>query len=917
MKTIKILLSFFIAISIAAGSCLVFATEETTPIDNLLIDKLELIEAIKLAEFEESELSSPITRGKFYKMVCILMGYPAMEASDIVFSDVDLKSEEAGYINALSKIGMITAAGGKIYPEMPIKYSDAVKLLVNALGYAPLAKRKGYEYVINKTKLNKDITGDTSKDLTVGDAVIMVYNSLFIEPMVKKLTTSPSNSEYEIAENTNYLEMNFGVHVTEGIVTGVDITRIQGDNDVTPYHIEIDGLSLDIGFLNNPYDYLGYEVKAYWKDIDDFEPTLLYIEKMVSNNVVEFNVDDVVEITDSNIKVYDAVDKKRKSYGIRRAIPVIYNGVTTDRVLTLNMLSDSMGNIRLVDNNGDRTYDIIFADVYDNYVVSHMDNGVKVMYDKFDSSKFIALDDTLDNPFVKVYDPSGKEVAPTKIKKGNIVSVYNSDDLYQTYVRAYISDTVIKGTIDELDLSNKIMTVDESEYKIPSSVISKLSHLLHPGTDVKLYIDVRGQVAYIEPSQTGEMKYAYIIDAAGKNGLKGQIEFLIYNTNDEFLILDSAKKIRIDGKLYKNNDQSIFSYLEKVSKAMFGSTTPGGSKSSVVKFSLNSDGEIDCIDTVLNGETELLSTRNSKHTPKDCLIGIHSNQKDVNYRKYRRDGSTHIIGPDIAFASSALSFFIPSVLEDERDEKKYYTGTASSLLVNSRAYDNVWAFSTNSSKAVSEFITVFDVEPRGGLADRTALSIIEGCFKICDHESGSTKDGIKIFTKDGTLKLKASETCTISAVASESDTSITTNMKPEDLKKGDVVSYVTNYKGEVTSIVLYYRSQSSSVANNLSTTRWASRTVRYGRVYDTFDDGFLVYYGKKDLASITEDDCELVLTAYAGTIFLKYTEEDYAENECSTSQLQNVKGYVKTGPEASNVIVHGYYGVPQSIVIVE
>ena len=130
MKIMKRFLSLLIIASMLFSTGFVLADETNTIVYG--VNEMGLINALGIAEYEEADLGRTITRGEFYKIVCLMTGYPETKNSDIIYSDLTNENEYAGYIKTLTKLGMISSFDGKIYPDSPIKSSEAVKLVVNS-----------------------------------------------------------------------------------------------------------------------------------------------------------------------------------------------------------------------------------------------------------------------------------------------------------------------------------------------------------------------------------------------------------------------------------------------------------------------------------------------------------------------------------------------------------------------------------------------------------------------------------------------------------------------------------------------------------------------------------------------------------------------------------------------------------------
>ncbi len=920
MKITKRIISLLIIASmLLASTSFVLADEAKTYVCGA--EELGLLNSLGITEYEEADLGKIITRGEFYKILCLMQGLPETKGSNAVFNDVDPSNEYAGYIRTLSKLGIISSKDGNIYPHASIKATEAVKLIVNALGYGPKATSQGYEATAARLDLYEGLDHSLSGDLTAGDAVVLVYNALHADLMIEVVKVGTSKKEYKVEEGVNLLSGSFGVNLIEGVVEGVDITRVKGENDVRPYHIEIDGFSLNIGLTGNPYEYLGYEVKAYWKDIRNFEPTLIYIEKTSSNEEVVIDIDDIVSIADNKLEAYKADGKKTVTYKLKNAIPVVYNGASTGKALSEELIDGMSGSVKLLDNNGNGAYDIAFVDVYENYVVSYVDIDDMVIYDKYDTSKTICLDNTLDDPYVTVYDASGKEISIASATKNSVVSVFSSaDDAYQTYINAYVSNVIVIGEIESTELSENIITVEGKEYELSDDVITRHGSLIVPGASVVMTLDIKGKVASIEANNASSYGYGYLIGSDTKGSLDSKIKFKLYTTDGEFVEVYGATNVYIDGNKYKNYDETISTVLKAASKAMFGEDTIETSEAVVIRYSLNSAGELAVIDTPVNGSTGELAVRADTLKAKDSLFGIKAQGAASTDTKYRRSGNHNTIGPKVAFTSAALCISAPSGTNfDYLKEDEYEAARAIDLLDDDTSYPNVWAFYDNHKKATSDFVVVFDNDGKVEPQETVKFSIVEQYSLVLDESDGSEKYALSLLTASGSVKLTVKDNCKVVAVQNEKDPSIAATMEISELKKGDIVLYNVNPKGEISNIDLWYRSETDTSAQTLSSIRWAARSVRVGYIYETFEDGYLMYF-TDDIANmegVTAEDCEYVINLGSTPTYFAYTKEADGRNRIAISDMAAIKTYKDTGLDANKVFLHTRYGQPYTVVIFE
>jgi len=82
---------------------------------------------------------STITRAEFATIVCRMLGYEEeanRHKGKSLYTDVSENHWASGYIYVASELGVISGYGdGRFGPEDPVKYEQAIKMLVCALGY--------------------------------------------------------------------------------------------------------------------------------------------------------------------------------------------------------------------------------------------------------------------------------------------------------------------------------------------------------------------------------------------------------------------------------------------------------------------------------------------------------------------------------------------------------------------------------------------------------------------------------------------------------------------------------------------------------------------------------------------------------------------------------------------------------------
>lgn len=885
-------------------------------------EALGLIRVLEIADYQEGDLSGGITRAEFYKLVATAGGYGEAEYTVGRFSDVTSLTENANYIEALANAGVISAnAMGKIYPDGEITLGEAAGILVKVLGYSLKAESRGgypagYKKVARDLDLCDGMDGVTDESkINTGMAVQLIYNALDTAVMVNKTY----GSEYQMVEGGSLMYVVFRIKHIRDVLKAVDISRLSGVNDVDAFYIEIGDVQLECRAVKNIYDYLGYDVDVFYKERNNEQfDKIVYIKKTARNSEITIDIEDIISIEGHKVKYTEEDSSKAKTVSLISGVPVVYNGVSTGQSFTKSMLDGKLGKVRLLDNNNGGGADVVFVDAYKNYVASYVDSDNYVMYNMYDVTDTIKLDTEADDPYTIIYDENGKESVITKIKKENVVSIYQSaPDAYQQYIRAYINGEVTEGVIAVVRDNKKYITVDDVEYRVNDECIKNDGRWIAPGINVKLYLDVNGRVARVTNGSDATMKYAYIMGVRADGLFDKYPVIKLYTEDGKFKECNVAAKIVLDGERIKNTDAKLMTRLHAASVALFGAAAPDDSYSSVIRFMLNDKEEISVIDTVINNVTGVANLRENKNESNDTLFTV-SSSSSTDY--YRQTNGT--LGPKIALTPSKTKVMLyPSPSSgDLMNEEKYVIYTASSFLAHDNRYTSN-AFYTDKNSVVSYFIGMENSdEVSSTISDSDKFAVVDYLSKGVDKD-GQAIDIVTLIGANGSTDIPVKQEFTFSGSASTTDPTITATMKVTDLKKGDIVRYCTDLKGFLSGLEFDYRTSNRTPVASWLTTYRSQRSYRRGFVYDTFDEGYMVYFTstgtKADLSSITSADCELVLHSGASAGYYAYGHRENGEEYVESMSQNALKSYLETGSDCSEIIIQQYYGTPMAVMVLE
>ncbi|MBR5518936.1 MAG: S-layer homology domain-containing protein, partial [Clostridia bacterium] len=157
----------------------------------------------------EDHLDSNITRGEFAQLVVNMMNHKdiavTMETASY-FNDV-ADSPYKGAINLLYKEEIVSGTGnGTFDPNRNVRYTEACKMLVKALGYHVIVSDQSlnsYTFLAGTIGVTDGV--DTSKEfITVRDMLVMVDNCLDIGRMIPMYYNANMAPSYIIDEDDTF-----------------------------------------------------------------------------------------------------------------------------------------------------------------------------------------------------------------------------------------------------------------------------------------------------------------------------------------------------------------------------------------------------------------------------------------------------------------------------------------------------------------------------------------------------------------------------------------------------------------------------------------------------------------------------------------------------------------------------------------
>lgn len=582
-KLLALMLSVAMVLTMGTSVMAYSDVEEGTYVSEAVtvLSNLDILNGYEDGTFKPE---ATITRAEMAKIVCETLGYYGMGSDKTPFDDVEPKHWAAGYINTAAGLGIINGYGnGKFGPEDTVTYEQAVKMVVCALGYEPMAAdRGGWSAGYTSVAANIGLTKGMSSSAR-GDIAVLIYNAL-TTPVMEQ-TSYGSDARYEVLDGAGNKEYKTiltkqDIYIATGIVgekynadeIAFDITKDSKDNE-----FEADHTARFMIGDSNIADYIHQEVEVYVAE-EDGDYTVLGVKAAKTSEIFTLVSDDIKDISGNKIVYYtNSLNSSRtKTLTIDKNATIEFNKVqdkvgeddTVEEVL-MDLIYDDEAEafvedveIVLIENDDDNSYDVVVMTLYTSTLVDTVDAKKDKMSLKGKTITFDFDDEYKTYIFI---DDEGNELTLADFEEDDVVAyVADSDNLKDAdYIKIVkLSNSVISGTVESVHTRDQIVTINDEDYKVTDSAV--WAQISKPGTEGTFYVGLTGKIVYFDGS-TVAGKYGYIIDS-GTEGWDDDvvIEMLTNKGIDRYTLKDTVDfDTTYEGKLveYKINSKGLISTL--------------------------------------------------------------------------------------------------------------------------------------------------------------------------------------------------------------------------------------------------------------------------------------------------------------------------------------------------------------------
>ena len=753
----------------------------------------------------EKEATDLVTRAEFATTVLKLYGEKTAgdfdAGSDTPYSDVLKEHYKSTDIKRSYELGFVRGYDdGKFYPENEVQLVQAMKIIVDLLGYQDYVLYQGgypFAYMSEGAKLgiSSGISKQFNESITYYEFARMIYNAME-EAIVEVNAIEGGNVTFNKDRDATFLSKYHDIYKAEGVVTANPLTKINSTSSIGDKKLEIDDF-LYVTQTDKFNSCVGYNCEYYYEDTGRDTPVLRFAIP-VDNESGEIKGCDIVGVTKNTIKFLDE-NEDVDDIELAENGNVIYNGVYSAKVVNFDLekLVDFTGKIEVCDTNTDGEYDVIFVTEYKNYVLDKVLLSENKIFVKDEVNSYIV--EVTNNTSLSV-TKGGEACDLSELESGALLSVASSETTPsgRKNISVVVSDKTVTANVTALSDNEVTLTYQkgsnkiEEYYKISKNYIGENGAKIAVRGSGSFLIDALGEIGYFKVGENSGMQYGYVIATHTDKKFDGELKLKMLSSSGEILYFYTADKVNVDGN--KTERKNIAAILES------SSTIPGTSKQ-LIRYDVNKEGLISHIDTVLensDGDTQAL---------KKEEIGSSGATYKNGMKTFVISGST-----DRYILGSATKLFLIPTGEGAADDD---------YQVRTNSYFTDATYGKNSSGEKLIMYNVEDAEPEvvelrveavsGGLGGvsqyNSDLAIIKGKAKVIDAD-GEERVAIKVMVTNAEKTLPISDKTKLLRFEDGSISNGTalnyddvTPLTIDDFKFGDAVLYAEDERGDIRTLL--------------------------------------------------------------------------------------------------------------------
>ena len=840
-------------------------------------------------DFEEEAV---VSRGYAVSAFAAMFAGSRSTGAAASFSDVPLDYAYAAGVYQALEFGILDNSESKFYPNKNASYEDAAAWALKALNFDVTLSGKQPLAVAIEMGIFKGV-GISGNSITKGQFLKILENALNAD--LVNMNMSGSGFSYKVDNTKTYLSEKYNVYLQDGIVTGYKYSSIYGDIDLKADEVEINRAIYKVD-EELSVDYVGYSVSCY-VDVERDNRIITLWQKEGRNNTYEVEKKDYLSFDTSYIR-YGNSKRISLNGSIRMMKNNLFDGYYNSAAAAALSGTDK---IRVIDNDGDGSGDLIKVYKYTYYIVKSVSQvSESVVF----GNNEIALDISDDS--VTEFRLDGKTVDPfTDLQQNDVLTALEGVKVNGKKVfDADICRDSVDGMISMMGTDNEgtYYFIDGAYYYLSDNWISYMtasSSYRNIGDYVEVFLSTDKKIVSVKSDS--DFVFGYLMEAKYKRKTD-ELQVTVFKTDGEVLTVTSVERVKVYNAA---NQKGKKMSAEEAYNECFN--TDGSLKDTALGYTVDKEGKLKQLAfevpkaSVMAGITYPL-TLDLDYNPdgKEDSRAYHG----LFARKWTFDGTTPVITvpENITLRTNERAYSKTSGNKWGNGEGSYLK---SGQIIKAYNADKFWR-----PKFYTVKTTVTTAISQGG--GNVHFYVIDKVCDVFDEVEGETVKMLGYYSGTQYKEVKVSENVEIARQG------VFTNVNStDDLKKGDIIQVHTDAVGAIDVLSVYFRIFSPP-ANGFGSYYYDKETSALTYTTDVSMADVSVIYAKvldiesnKALIS-TSSGMELPVTiggysSYGDPFYLLY---DKSTKTATPAKITDIK-------PGDTVVMRRYYNHIQDVIILK
>lgn len=718
---------------------------------------------------KETSPDAELTKLDFILMLCkmLLKDTSPTAGGEKLFYDYEPTDPYAAEVEFAYKSGIISGdSEGFLRGNAKLKKTDAIVMTIRALDYEVVAQKNGgypvgYTMAAKTLKLTQGLSGLYSDVITLREASKLVFNAMNVQGLT--FYSKYNDNTYMEETDRTILSSLYKVSLVKGVVNANRYVSLPVGNGVLDDEISINGMRFKEG-KTDATNLLGYYVEGYFL-VDEYDNKVLIYADYSKNDVSRFNVRDCNYYKPGEISYYDEVTKKEVKHKISPLASTLVNFAPYK--MSEALAFPVSGEFEVIDNDRDGVFDVVRVSSYEVFVLAGKNTDESILYNKNNTADYLDLSD-YKAPVIKSSDGTKLEIE--NLEEGKTFFIQRNKDIkYLSMIELDNSASVTVGKVTEQD-GSKIVIDKESDisYRVSPCYYSITSNpTIKIGETYLFLLDIFGDICAIKSDfVSNTLNYGYLVNFTRSfQGIDKTVQFKIFNTEGEFLILTAAKRVKTN--LYGNI---------KAEELIQKNISDG-----IVMFGVNQEGKLNALDFPVSDATEGFR-----------LVGETGAKSESLYKN-----QSGTIGGKILIDNNTTIFVVP---DNKSEEEKFYIYKPGNM-VHNNYYPYSKGYSSHTDSFASEAV-VIPQESTAILTYNSSLLVVQNVSDYYDEETGEEGKQLNGYA-DGVYR-ELPVYSSLSLAYSYGGNSYTVAV-------GDVLQYVTDKSGKITNYSVLFSNAARAV----------------------------------------------------------------------------------------------------------